>query len=146
MQPLQVISLGHPLSRPSHKFIKGIAPKGWYSFYYASLHLDRFDQVLEATDSALDELRSQGADLSGATRTIIVPPGMSMVSMVFCAAWMGVTGDLPEILNVMRVGAEHVPCPELPVINLHSVKNNVRSKHRRKSVVSLVIDEGVTVE
>lgn len=138
---LQVISLGHPLSRPSHKFIKSIAPKGWYSFYYASLHLDRFDQVIPVIDKALDELRSQGADLSGATRTIIVPPGMSMVSMVFAAAWMGVTGDLPEILNVMRIGQEHVPCPELPIINLHSVKNNMRATHRRKNIVSMVMDE-----
>lgn len=143
---LQVISLGHPLSRPSHKFVKSLTPNGWYNFYYTSLHLDRFDQVLEVTDKALDELREQGADLSGKTRTIIVPPGMSMVAMVFSAAWMGVTGDLPEILNVMRVKQEHIPCPEMPIISLHSVKNNARANHRKKNILSIVMDESVAHE
>ena len=118
---IQVVTLGHPLSAKTDQFLRrtAFADKMEVKVYFVPLHIERFDKTFETIGSVIDQLREQGCDLSGRARTFLVPPGSSTAAAVFVAAWAGLTGNFPEILNLIRRGpAEFHPSPELPLLDL----------------------------
>jgi len=118
---IQVISFSHPLSSMTMNFVRSLDKRQQVRTYRINLHITRFDRTTVELDEIFDKLRREGCDLSGRTRTLLVPPGSSTAAMAITAAWMGLTGDLPEILNLIRRGDQvHGPSPEAPTINLDS--------------------------
>lgn len=114
---LQVFTFGHSLSNQTKEFLSKIDAN--VKIYNVPFHITRFDRTLLEIDQVLEKLRRAGADMSGRTRTVFVPSGTSTGAIVFAAAWLGLTGDLPEILNLIRRGETHfVPSPEMPILNL----------------------------
>lgn len=114
----QVIIFGHSLSDTSMQFLTNLLGTT-AKVYRVDFHIDRFNLALQEVDKIFDLLRSKGADLSGRSRTIMVPPGSSVGSMILVAGWVGLTGDFPEVLNLIRRGDNvYAPSPETPVLHL----------------------------
>lgn len=125
----QVFCFGHSLSASTQLWLNQNYPGG-VRVFRAHYHADKMSDAVRAADGVLSNLARQGADLDNHVRTIIVSPGMSAGALLLAAGWMGMTGDLPKVLNLMRVGDEYVPSPELPLLDLMSFKNNVGRKKR----------------
>ena len=136
-QPIQVFVFGHTLSRESRGYIKSLDINA--KIYEVGLHITRFDKVLVEMRDMLDLLKKNGADMSNYTRTIIVPSGSSVASLVFAAAWEGLTGDLPEVLNLINRGPErgHVPSPELPIIMMGNFAESLSNETEEADLISL---------
>jgi hypothetical protein len=136
-QPVQVFLFGHELSAESRQFVLGLDPKA--KIFKLAFHVTRFDRVLIEVRETIDKLKKAGADTSNYTRTLIVPSGSSVASLVFAAAWEGVTGDLPEVLNLINRGPArgHVPSPEMPVLQLPNFSEKLQEDTEEPDLISL---------
>jgi hypothetical protein len=127
----QVFAFGHSLSP---------ATKAWLSQNYVSgyrvhkvfFHAEKLSDTPAAAEQVFHKLRAQGADFSGQTQTLFVLPGLGAGVAVLVAGWVGITGDFPQVLNLMKFGDGYAPSPELPVIDLGSFKNQVGRKMRAR--------------
>lgn len=129
---VQVFVFGHELSDQTKAYL---ATLGEIRIHKVLLHIDKFCDTLPTIQGVFDELRAQGADLSGKTTTIFTPPGTSVGAMALVAAWLGYAGYPPNLLNLIKDpnGAGWVPSPEAPVLDLHSFRHNVRKHGRGRS-------------
>jgi hypothetical protein len=106
--------------------------------YEYPVHISNFGKTEEEIIEALEELKFRGLDMSGNVRTIFTAAGSSIVSLTMAAAWAGITGDLPEILNLIKRG-EYVygPSPEKPVVSLQNFRNRCRQLFRKPLIRKL---------
>lgn len=113
---LQVVVLGHGLSTKTHEYLRSQGP---YKVFKTVFHIERFDQVFEAVEEVFQDLQAQGCDLSGQTPTVFQATGSSVGAMAIVAAWYGLTGHLPSILNLIRQwDNSYGPSPEMPQLDL----------------------------
>ena len=121
----QVITFGHPLSEGTRDFLSTV--EGDFNVYSCFLHFEKFSEVLEGVQEATHELLSQGVDLSGNTKTYLVPPGSSVAAMAVVTVWDALAGGHPKLLNLIRKDHQYIPSPEKPVLDLHEFKQKIRS-------------------
>jgi hypothetical protein len=132
-KPLQVLVFGHPLGLQTKAFLATISAD--VRIHKVFMHIPRFCDTLPHVKGVFDELAKQGLDLSGRTPTLIVPPGSSLASMAIVAAWLGVSGEVPKLLNLIKdpsQSGEWIPSPEAPVLDLHSFRHDMRQAGRRQ--------------
>lgn len=118
---VQVLVFGHPLSKGTIRFLKQ---------HYRRVHVHKvlnhvvnWSGVVDVTQDLLATMQAQGADLSGATETLIAVPGSSTSTATLVAALCGALGRLPGVLNLIRFPDGHYgPSPELPVLDLEEIK------------------------
>lgn len=128
---IQVFVFGHPLSNQTKNYLKTLAHE--VKMYKVLLHIERFCDTLETIEKVFDTLESQGADLSGKTPTYFTTPGSSIASIALAGAWLGLSGEAPKVLNLIRDPKQSggwVPSPEAPVLDLQSF----RSMQRRRRI------------
>lgn len=140
LKKIQVITSGHELSEAAQDYLKTIADE--ITVFPAFFFAKRLCQVVERTNAALDSLIAKGADVSGRTPTYVVLPGLSVATACFVSAWQGLSGQLPLVLNVINIDGQYVPSPELPVIDLNSVKNNVARRKRTSYMTQVTVLQG----
>lgn len=152
-RPLQVIVLGHQLSMATERYLREQDPN--FRIYKVILHIETFDQVFLAAEEVFKELANQGCDLSGRTPTVFQAAGATVGSLALAAAWHGLTGSFPNILNLIRIGDwAYGPSPELPVLELHRFSEQIRQDAERYGVRVLVetpetvesVDDGYTCD
>lgn len=135
---VQVIALGHPLTRETENWLEGRYGTGNVSVFYKLFHASRMDRIEDEFTGVLNEMEAIGLDLSGKTPTILVPPGASMVALVVSAMLKGITRATPLWLNLIRRGDNvWYPSPELPVYYPDSLGRAMRQARARKANVSV---------
>jgi hypothetical protein len=147
-QTIQVFVFGHPLSDQTKQFLSTL---GEVRIHKVLLHVERFCDTLPTVEGVFEQLRDQGADLSGRTPTIFTPPGSSLAAMVLVAAWLGLSGEPPKLLNLIKDPAQSgawVPSPEAPVLDLHSFRQKLRQQGRKQfhtgvETLSAKVDQAV---
>ena len=131
-RPLQVIVLGHKLSRATALWLRKQGP---YKVYRVYFHIPRFDQVFETVRQVFTELHEQGCDLSGETPTVFQCVGSTVGALAVAAMWQGLTGNLPRLLNLIRISEEEYgPSRELPVLELDDFREECAGEARRWGV------------
>lgn len=125
---IQVIAM-HRLSKETERFLQKLDNE--VNIIYAPLHVARFCDAPQATQDWMIHL-IQGKDVqAGGCRTIFLPSGSSVVSCIIVALWAGLTGDMPEILNLIKRGESlYIPSPEMPLISLGGLKAKMRGEFR----------------
>lgn len=144
---IQVFVFGHPLSNNTRKYLGSIARE--VKIYKVLLHIERFCDTLSTVEEVFDTLESQGADLSGKTPTYFTAPGSSVAAMALAGAWLGLAGEAPKVLNLIRDPRQSgtwVPSPEMPVLDLQSFRNLQRRRRISKfNGVETMVVEPVSV-
>lgn len=137
--PLQVLVFGHKLSPQSLEFLKRESEaKGGQTVRVINynVHIEKFCNVQAEVFEMFKTLEDQyDVDLSGRTRTIMTAPASSVAAMTICGAWKAITGNMPEILNLIKDPAQsgyHVPSPECPTVDLASLAASTRQKLRAR--------------
>lgn len=123
---VQVFCFGHSLSGASRAWLT--SEFGTYKVHKVFFNAPQLKDVPGATRGVLRTLRKQGADFSSGkgTKTIFVLPGLGAGAAMLLAGWLGITGTLPAVLNLIRLGDDtYGPCPEMPLLELHEFKNEV---------------------
>lgn len=130
----QVLVLGHLLGPETLAAIE--AKYGPVKVYESFFQAPKMNQQLEVIDRCFRQFRQQGADMSGRTVTLIALPGLSVASTLAAAVWAGVSGSLPVVINLIKqtsadkCSVYYAPSPELPFIDLQSVRTNYGLKMR----------------
>lgn len=127
---VQVFTFGHSLSAQTKAWLDTEFGRGTWRIHKAFFHAEKLCDVPSATERVFHRLRSQGADFSGQTRTLFVLPGLGAGVAMLLAGWHGITGELPDVLHLMKVGDHYAPSPEAPVLKLMAFKNEVGRKMR----------------
>lgn len=122
---VQVITFGHLLSEGTKNYLTDT--EGSFEVFNCFIHFEKFSEVFEAVESTVQQLLESGADLSGNTKTYIVPPGSSAAAMAVVAMWDALAGGHPKLLNLIRQDHQYVPSPEKPILDLHEFKQQIRS-------------------
>lgn len=134
MPQIQVITMSHRLSLQTHDYLRTL---GSVKVFHAPLHVTRFNKVVEEVTEHLIKLKEHPLHplQVGGIRTIFVLGGSSLTAVTMMAVWEGMTGDPPEILNMIKRGEQlYIPSPELPLVSLGSIRNNLRMYKRAGEV------------
>lgn len=128
---IQIISFGHPLSEKCKVHLKQLHPDVEFKCWYKNIHLEKYAGAAIVVAAAFESLSKDenGPNVSGGVPTWILLPSAGIAAAAIIATWVGMTGQLPAILNLIRRGAQgtdYVPSPELPVLFLEPIKKKVR--------------------
>lgn len=142
----QVFVFGHKLSPETTAWLEAKHGQGCVRVHKAFVQIDVQNEHEVASKKVLQRLRAQGADLTGATLTYMTVHGLSTTSLALAAVIAGVSGRMPRVLNLIRMNDHeterefYAPSPELPYVDLESLKNLVGRAARAKDLegVSLV--------
>ena len=133
----QVLVFGHELSPEALAVIE--AKYGPVNVFAAFFHSPRMDAQPYHVQRCFRELGAKGADLTGNVTTLIALPGLSVASTLVAAAYAGITGSLPVVLNLIKQTnpetqrAFYAPSPELPWVDLQSFRNNEGRRARAQA-------------
>ncbi len=75
-------------------------------------------------------VHNHGKYLSKDYRVVVTPYGDARIQVLVLEGLRGLLGRSPEVLNVVEVGGELVPCPDLPLLDTNSLYNSGRGKLR----------------
>ena len=130
MSKVQVLVFGHHLSSATKAWVYD--NYGPFRIFGEHLHVDQMKDVEVECLRCLDAVEAQGADLSGRTKTLWVRPGLGIAGDTMLALLHGSLGEFPVSLNLMKSPeGPYAPSPELPVVDLQSIRNNVGRRRRR---------------
>lgn len=132
---LQVITFGHKLSPETEAWIR--ENHGEFVAFQVFFHAEQLHEVVTVTRRCFKQLAAKGCDMSGNTMTMLALPGLGIAVSLVVAAWTGVAGSMPLVLNLIRqtdpdntVRSYYAPSPELPVVDLQSVRQDMGRKLR----------------
>lgn len=83
----------------------------------------------------VEDVRSQGCEVSEMGRILVVPPSFSLAGMPFMEGIRGLFGRYPEVIRTMpdpNGSGEYIACPEAPFVNYTYLFDTMR-KQRPKS-------------
>lgn len=124
----QVFVFGHKLSAETQAWLE-TEHAGSVRIHKVFCQIEKQNEHVGAALQILRRLRAQGADLSGNTTTYMTVVGLSTTTLALAAVLTGALGRWPRVLNLIQQTDDagrsfYAPSPELPFIELNSLKNN----------------------
>lgn len=124
---IQVLVQGHSLGQETQAWLKKLDDN--VKVFFAPIHVKRFDTAVQEVMAYLQALIACDGLRPGGCRTLYVPGGSSVVSLITASTWTGLTGDNLEILNLIKRGdGRYIPSPEMPTISLGGIEQALRAQ------------------